>query len=69
MIAINEAGIRDKVKCMFGGAPVSQSWIDEIGADGTAENAAAAVLVADKLMVGDKAAAKEGAKVGQKAKA
>lgn len=50
MIMINEEGIRAKVKCMFGGAPVSQSWIDEIGADGTAENAAEAVVVAKKIM-------------------
>lgn len=51
MIMINEEGIRAKTKCMFGGAPVSQSWIDEIGADGTAENAAEAVNVAKKIMV------------------
>lgn len=50
MVMIGEEGIREKVKCMFGGAPVSQSWIDEIGADGTAENAADAVVVAKKIM-------------------
>jgi monomethylamine corrinoid protein len=50
MTMINEEGVRAKVKCMFGGAPVSQSWIDEIGADGTAENAAMAVIVAKKIM-------------------
>lgn len=50
MTMINEEGVRAKVKCMFGGAPVSQSWIDEIGADGTAENAAEAVIVAKKIM-------------------
>jgi len=50
MIMIDEEGVRGKVKCMFGGAPVSQSWIDEIGADGTAENAAEAVIVAKKIM-------------------
>lgn len=69
MGAINDAGIRSKVKCMFGGAPVSQDWIDEIGADGTAENAAMAVIVANKLMLGEEVAAKGAAKVGQKAKA
>lgn len=47
---INEEGVRAKVKCMFGGAPVSKAWIDEIGADGTAENAAEAVIVAKKIM-------------------
>jgi len=50
MALIEEEGVRSKVKCMFGGAPVSQSWIDEIGADGTAENAAEAVIVAKKIM-------------------
>lgn len=50
MVMINEEGVRSKVKCMFGGAPVSQSWIDEIGADGTAENAAEAVIVGKKIM-------------------
>ena len=50
MIMINEEGIRGKVKCMFGGAPVSKDWIAEIGADGTAENAAEAVIVAKKIM-------------------
>jgi len=50
MNLINEEGVRGKVKCMFGGAPVSQSWIDEIGADGTAENAAEAVIVGKKIM-------------------
>ena len=50
MVMIDEEGVRGKVKCMFGGAPVSQSWIDEIGADGTAENAAEAVIVAKKIM-------------------
>jgi monomethylamine corrinoid protein len=50
MRLINEAGIRGKVKCMFGGAPVTNEWIAEIGADGTAENASAAVDMAKKLM-------------------
>ena len=50
MDLINEEGVRGKVKCMFGGAPVSKDWIAEIGADGTAENAAEAVIVAKKIM-------------------
>ena len=45
-----EEGIRDRVKCMFGGAPVSQEWVDRIGADGYADNAADAVRVALELM-------------------
>jgi monomethylamine corrinoid protein len=50
MQLLNEEGVRSKVKCMFGGAPVSPEWVKEIGADGTAGNAAEAVLVAKKLM-------------------
>ena len=45
-----EEGVRDQVKCMFGGAPVSQEWVDRIGADGYADNAADAVRVAMELM-------------------
>jgi monomethylamine corrinoid protein len=47
---INEEGLRDSVKIMFGGAPVTDSWIAEIGADATAENAAEAAKVAFGLM-------------------
>ena len=47
---LKEEGLRDSVKVMFGGAPVSQGWIDEIGADATAENAADASRVALELM-------------------
>jgi monomethylamine corrinoid protein len=35
---------------MFGGAPVTDAWIEEIGADATAENAAEAAKVALELM-------------------
>jgi trimethylamine corrinoid protein len=45
-----EEGLREKVKCMFGGAPVSQEWVDRIGADGYADNAADAVRVAIELV-------------------
>jgi 5-methyltetrahydrofolate--homocysteine methyltransferase len=41
--ALKEAGLRDSVKVMVGGAPVTQAWADEIGADGYGANAAAAV--------------------------
>lgn len=34
MALLKEKGLRDKVKVMVGGAPVSQAWADEIGADG-----------------------------------
>ena len=45
-----EAGFRDRVKVMVGGSPVTQGWADQIGADGFAEDAAGAVVVAKKLM-------------------
>ena len=50
MDRIREENLRDSVKCMFGGAPVSDKWIAEIGADATAENAAEAAKVALGVM-------------------
>jgi len=44
--AIKAAGIRDAVKIMVGGAPVTQSWADEIGADAYTADAASAAEVA-----------------------
>lgn len=41
--ALQEAGVRDQVKVMAGGAPVTQDFVDEIGADAYGSNAAAAV--------------------------
>ena len=46
-----EEGARDKIRCMFGGAPVSQEWVDQIGADAYGENAAEAISKAKELMV------------------
>jgi corrinoid protein of di/trimethylamine methyltransferase len=48
--ALEEAGLRDQVKVMVGGAPVTQSWADKIGADGYAEDAISAVALAKKLV-------------------
>ncbi|MGQ9631349.1 MAG: corrinoid protein [bacterium] len=48
--AIEEAGLRDKVKVMIGGAPVTQKYADEIGADGYAPDAASAVDKAKELL-------------------
>jgi 5-methyltetrahydrofolate--homocysteine methyltransferase len=48
--ALNEAGLRDKVKVMIGGAPITQDYADRIGADGYSDNASAAVNVARKLV-------------------
>lgn len=45
-----EAGLRERVKVMVGGSPVTQGWAEQIGADGFAEDAAGAVVVAKKLM-------------------
>lgn len=50
MDRLKEENLRDSVKCMFGGAPVSAKWIEEIGADATAENAAEASKVALEVM-------------------
>ena len=47
--ALEEAGLRDKVKVMVGGAPVTQAFADQIGADGYASNAASAADLAKKL--------------------
>jgi corrinoid protein of di/trimethylamine methyltransferase len=47
---LSEAGMREKVKVMVGGSPVTQAWADQIGADGFAEDAANAVVVAKRLM-------------------
>ncbi len=46
--ALSAAGVRDQVKVIIGGAPVTQAYADEIGADGYAPDAASAVdLVSD----------------------
>jgi corrinoid protein of di/trimethylamine methyltransferase len=47
--ALKEAGLRDKVKVMVGGAPITESWANEIGADGYADDAIGAVAVAKRL--------------------
>jgi corrinoid protein of di/trimethylamine methyltransferase len=48
--ALDKAGIRDKVKVMVGGAPVTQHFADDIGADGYSDNANSAVALAKHLM-------------------
>jgi corrinoid protein of di/trimethylamine methyltransferase len=48
--ALNEAGLRQQVKVMVGGAPVTRSWAEEISADGYAEDAMSAVTVARQLV-------------------
>jgi len=49
--ALQEAGVRDSVKIMVGGAPVTHSFADQIGADGYASNAASAVDLAKEFVV------------------
>ena len=48
--SFQEAGLREKVKVIVGGAPVSPSWAEEIGADGYSENAVGAVALAKRLV-------------------
>ena len=48
--ALEAAGIREQVKVMVGGAPVTQGFADEIGADGYSDNANSAVTVAKQLL-------------------
>jgi len=48
--ALKEAGLRDQVKVMIGGAPVTADFAEQIGADGTASSAPAAVDLAKELM-------------------
>jgi 5-methyltetrahydrofolate--homocysteine methyltransferase len=48
--ALEEAGLRDRVKVMIGGAPVTQTFADQIGADGYASNAASAADLAKKFV-------------------
>ncbi len=47
--ALEQAGVRGKTKVMIGGAPITQQYADEIGADGYSDNASAAVALARKL--------------------
>ncbi len=48
--ALADMGLRPKVKVMVGGAPVTRSWANEIGAEGYSEDAIGAVAEAKRLM-------------------
>ena len=48
--ALKQAGVREKVKILIGGAPITQKYADEIGADGYSENAVGAVALAKKAV-------------------
>lgn len=47
---LEKAGVRDKIKILIGGAPTTQEWADEIGADGWGKDAIAAVNLARTLI-------------------
>lgn len=47
---LKEKKLRDKFKILIGGAPISKKWVEEIGADGSAENAISAVKLARKVL-------------------
>ncbi|OGO25865.1 MAG: methyltransferase [Chloroflexi bacterium RBG_16_52_11] len=49
---LEKAGLRDRVKVIVGGAPVTRGWAKEIGADGYAEDAIGAVQLARQLVSG-----------------
>ena len=48
--AFKQAGVRERVKILVGGAPVTQKYADDIGADGFSESAAGAVAAARKAV-------------------
>ncbi|MGC8640759.1 MAG: corrinoid protein [Isosphaeraceae bacterium] len=48
--ALKQAGLRDQVKVLVGGAPVTQQYADDIGADGYGESASSAVALARKMV-------------------
>jgi len=48
--AITTSGLREKVKVMIGGAPVTQDFADQVGADGYAHDAGSATRLAKTLM-------------------
>jgi 5-methyltetrahydrofolate--homocysteine methyltransferase len=48
--ALKRAGVRDQVKVLIGGAPITQKYADEIGADGYSESAVGAVALAKKAV-------------------
>ena len=47
---LKEKKLRDKFKILIWGAPISKKWVEEIGADGSAENAVSAVKLARKVL-------------------
>ena len=48
--ALEDSGMRSQVKVIVGGAPITKSWAEEIGADGFSEDAVGAVVLAKQLL-------------------
>jgi len=48
--AVEQAGLKNKVKIMIGGAPITEFYANQIGADGFSDNANSAVQTAKRLM-------------------
>lgn len=48
--ALTEAGLRDKIKIMVGGAPVTREWVEQIGADAYAKDGPSTSLAASALL-------------------
>jgi len=59
--AIEDEGLREQVKIMLGGAPVTQEFAEDMGADGYGENAIACVDLAKELVSADGAVQTESA--------
>ena len=51
--ALKDAGLRDQVKVLVGGAPITQEFADQIGADGYSTDAASAAELAKKLLAAE----------------
>jgi 5-methyltetrahydrofolate--homocysteine methyltransferase len=60
--ALKAAGLRDKVTVMVGGAPISQAYCHQIGADAYSDTASGAAVLAKEIAVGDKQYAEKGEK-------
>jgi methylmalonyl-CoA mutase cobalamin-binding domain/chain len=48
--ALEDIGIRSKIKVLVGGAPVTKEWVKQIGADGYSEDAIGAINVARQVL-------------------
>ena len=48
--ALKKAGVRDQVKVLIGGAPITRKYAEEVGADGYSESAAGAVAMAHRAL-------------------